>query len=54
MHHVRSLQGKGAGFLAVMRAMNRKQIPVCKQCHMKIHRGEYDGKALAKLHSSIS
>lgn len=54
MHHVRSLKGKGAGFLSVMRAMNRKQIPVCKQCHMKIHRGEYDGKALAKLESSIS
>lgn len=27
----------------VMRAMNRKQITVCKSCHVKIHAGIYSG-----------
>ena len=54
MHHIRSLKGKSTGFLTVMQAINRKQIPVCRQCHMKIHRGEYDGKALARLHTPSS
>jgi len=26
-----------------MAQMNRKQIPVCHQCHVKIHKGKYDG-----------
>ena len=28
---------------------NRKQVPVCRECHRKIHRGEYDGLRLADL-----
>ena len=47
MHHVRHIRKMGkqkpTGFTAVMRALNRKQIPVCSSCHDKIHRGEYDG-----------
>jgi hypothetical protein len=49
MHHVRHVRKLGLrkprGFQAVMRALNRKQIPVCKGCHRKIHLGEYDGIA---------
>jgi hypothetical protein len=29
---------------SMMARMNRKQIPVCKKCHIKIHQGVYDGK----------
>lgn len=53
MHHVRHLRkvgGKPAnGFAWLMRQQNRKQVPVCEQCHRKIHRGEYDGLRLADL-----
>jgi len=54
MHHVRyvrqGLTSKGLkGFLRVMAALNRKQVPVCTSCHSKIHRGEYDGLALKDL-----
>jgi hypothetical protein len=52
MHHVKSLKGKTAGFMDVMRAMNRKQIPVCRACHQKIHDGTYDGLSLKDLHSN--
>jgi group II intron reverse transcriptase/maturase len=53
MHHVRHVRKMGArkpqGFRAVMRALNRKQIPVCEGCHAKIHTGEYDGIRLQDL-----
>ena len=37
------------GFAWLMRLQNRKQVPVCQECHRKIHRGEYDGLRLADL-----
>jgi group II intron reverse transcriptase/maturase len=53
MHHVRHIRKTGAkpptGFNAVLQALNRKQLPVCKPCHQKIHRGEYDGMRLSDL-----
>ncbi len=36
-------------FLSPLQRLNRKQIPVCTQCHQKIHRGEYDGIRLSDL-----
>ncbi len=53
MHHVRHIRkmdgGVPKGFTRVMAALNRKQVPVCKTCHEKIHRGEYDGLRLKDL-----
>ena len=54
MHHVRHIrklshQRKPIGFNRILRAINRKQIPVCKSCHGKIHRGEYDHLNLSDL-----
>jgi hypothetical protein len=53
MHHLRHIRKMGRrrarGFQAVMQALNRKQVPVCKACHRKIHRGEYDGIRLSDL-----
>jgi len=43
MHHIKALKSKTSGFMNVMRAMNRKQITVCKSCHVKIHAGIYSG-----------
>lgn len=54
MHHVRHLRkgGKVAvkGFNHIMAQINRKQIPVCHECHVLIHAGKYDGKSLKDLH----
>lgn len=49
MHHTRSLKNAAPrSYVEQMRALNRKQIPVCKNCHDKIHKGHYDGEALRK------
>jgi group II intron reverse transcriptase/maturase len=53
MHHVRHIRkmdgGAPKGFTRVMAALNRKQVPVCKACHERVHRGEYDGISLKEL-----
>jgi group II intron reverse transcriptase/maturase len=53
MHHVRHIRKIGAkkpvGINAILRTLNRKQLPVCAGCHEKIHRGEYDGLRLSDL-----
>jgi len=49
MHHVKHIRkGEVKGFTQIMKQLNRKQIPVCRPCHMKIHSGKYDGIALNK------
>jgi len=56
MHHVkhiRKLGKKVKGFTFFLRTLNRKQIPVCHNCHQKIHKGEYDGIDLKKLHKKV-
>jgi predicted HNH restriction endonuclease len=32
-----------------MAAINRKQIPVCQNCHRDIHNGKYDGASLSSI-----
>jgi hypothetical protein len=53
MHHVRHIRKMGerkpTGFHAVMRALNRKQIPVCKGCYEIIDRREYNNMRLHDL-----
>jgi hypothetical protein len=53
MHHVRHIRKTGAkkpvGINATLLLLNRKQIPVCTECHQKIHRGDYDGLRLSDL-----
>jgi hypothetical protein len=54
MHHVRHIRKLShkrevAGFQSILRAINRKQIPVCTVCHRKIHRGEYDELKLSTM-----
>ena len=43
MHHVRALKDvskQPKDFMsAMMSRMNRKQIPVCRPCHIRIHQG---------------
>jgi group II intron reverse transcriptase/maturase len=49
VHHVQKLSNTGykkpKDYLSkMMSRMNRKQVPVCKICHIKIHQGVYDGR----------
>lgn len=52
MHHIKHIKkGKITGFSLIMKSLNRKRIPCCKQCHNKIHKRLYNGIALNDLHS---
>ncbi len=54
MHHVRHIRKlshkrEAVGFNRILRMLNRKQIPVCEECHRKIRQGTYDGLKLSQL-----
>lgn len=56
MHHVKHIRKEGiktTGFTQLMSRLNRKQVPVCRQCHIKIHRGQYNGITLKKADKEI-
>uniref|UniRef100_UPI00237B0FCE hypothetical protein n=1 Tax=Schizosaccharomyces osmophilus TaxID=2545709 RepID=UPI00237B0FCE len=54
MHHVKALKNslKPKGIKTTAVTLNRKQIPVCKACHNKIHNGTYDSLNLRKIEAS--
>lgn len=50
IHHIKKLDGPTSGnMIDTMKALNRKQLPVCIQCHANIHKGLYDGINLKQL-----
>lgn len=56
MHHIKHIRKssysniKNKNFLQLMALKNRKQIPVCQNCHINvIHKGIYTGESLNKL-----
>ncbi|HZS76883.1 MAG TPA: reverse transcriptase domain-containing protein [Ktedonobacteraceae bacterium] len=53
MHHVRHIRKitdkQAKGFTGLLAKLNRKQIPVCQECHRKIHNGTYDGLKISDL-----
>jgi len=52
MHHVKHVKKNGyryQGFHQQMALLNRKQIPLCKDCHKKVHAGLYNGPSLESL-----
>ena len=52
MHHVKHVRKQGfryKGFQEQMALLNRKQIPLCQNCHKKVHAGLYDGPSLEVL-----
>lgn len=57
MHHVRSIKTinvKLTPFDKMMAKINRKQVPLCRKCHLEVHQGKYHGKSLRymKLYKS--
>lgn len=51
MHHIRHVRKAkaGTGIDKILGIINRKQIPVCKECHTKIHNGTYDQMKLVEF-----
>lgn len=44
MHHIKHVKKKGKrykDFQSDIALLNRKQVPLCKNCHIAIHRGDY-------------
>jgi hypothetical protein len=49
MHHTNPLKGitKTKDYLKAQQiVVKRKQIPLCKKCHIRVHSGKYNGPAL--------
>lgn len=56
MHHVKHIRKMGktvTGFTKIMAAINRKQVPLCTDCHKKVHNGHYDGLSIKDLELSV-
>lgn len=56
MHHVKHVRKEGfryTGFHEQMKLLNRKQVPLCKNCHKKVHAGLYDGPSLETLRNRM-
>lgn len=51
MHHLRHLKDTKdkSTLIKIMSKINRKMIPLCRPCHMEVHRGKYDGVSLKDL-----
>jgi len=50
MHHVKHVRKRGhryQGFHAEMALLNRKQVPLCRKCHIAVHMGLSDGIKLS-------
>lgn len=49
MHHVKHIKKVNTDLNAIekqMAAINRKQVPLCINCHNLVHAGKYDGISL--------
>lgn len=46
MHHRRPLKGTDNTLKGIKKNLSRKQIALCKKCHTKVHKGEYDGPGI--------
>lgn len=56
MHHVKHVRKQGeryGGFHQQMALLNRKQVPLCRSCHKRVHAGLYDGPSLDYLRKQL-
>ena len=52
MHHIKHIKTINTHLKGIdkeMAAINRKQVPLCIDCHLKVHSGKYDGISLKNL-----
>jgi nicotine oxidoreductase len=55
MHHLRHLKNTKdkSTLIRIMSRIRRKTIPLCIQCHNKVHAGKYDGLSLREIKKSL-
>jgi predicted HNH restriction endonuclease len=56
MHHVKHVRKEGhryGGFHQQTAPLNRKQVPLCRTCHKRVHSGLYDGPSLTELRKQL-
>jgi len=49
IRHIRTINLKLNTFDQKLAAINRKQVPLCRECHRKVHQGKYKGLSLKHL-----
>lgn len=49
LKHIRALNTKLNTFDKMLAKINRKQVPLCKNCHVLVHSGKHDGISLKNL-----
>jgi hypothetical protein len=52
-HLVKAVKKSGTeitGFTNIMKSLNKRQIVICKKCHIKIHKGTYNGIKLSDFY----
>jgi hypothetical protein len=46
IRHIRTINPKLNPFDQLAARINRKQIPLCRECHRKVHLGKHQGMSL--------
>lgn len=49
LRHIKTINVKLTPFDKMLARINRKQVPLCRNCHLDIHQGRYHGKSLKFL-----
>lgn len=49
LKHIKTINSKLKAFDKMMAEINRKQVPLCRTCHLDVHKGNYEGKSLKNL-----
>jgi len=49
LRHIRTINVKLNDFDKMLARINRKQVPLCRACHLEVHAGKYKGKSLKHL-----
>lgn len=50
LKHIKSINVKLDSMGKMMAKINRKQVPLCKECHNRVHNGSYTGFSLKHFH----
>lgn len=46
LKHIKTVNNDLDAFGKMMAKINRKQVPLCRKCHVEVHKGIYQGKSL--------
>jgi hypothetical protein len=49
LKHIKTINPRLNSFDKLLARINRKQVPLCNECHHKVHVGKYEGTSLRFL-----